>query len=272
MKIKQIKFKVSVVLIVMLFSAFDVSAAKKGDDVSAETVKALELKVQAMQMQLDTQAQTLATLGNQVNEVVSRFQMVSGQVGVAEKKNFDQDGEIKEADLRLQVLEDKALGLMSQLQELKDEGFLKPKSVKNFDEYKNYSLGLESFNGKNYPKAVTDLRKFQQTNKNSLYWSYAQFWIGESYYMQSDYQTAILEYEELLKNKPKSAKAPLALYRQGMSFVQLQSFDDAKAFFTKVTKSYPGSLEAVISQAQIDKITRIQDLQRQQENELKAVQ
>lgn len=259
--------------LVLILNVQSVVQAKAGDSpIKAEDFKALQLKMQTMQTQLDTQGQTLATLGNQVNEVVSRYQMMFGQVGAAEKKNSDQDAILKDSDQRVQVLEDKALGVMSQLQELKDEGFMKPKSAKNFEEYKAYSMGLESFNGKNYPKAVADLRKFQQANKTSVYWAYAQFWIGESYYMQSDYQTAVLEFEELLKNKPKSAKAPLALYRQGMSFVQMQSFDDAKAFFSKITKVYPLSVEAVVAQGQIDKITRIQELKKQQENEIKTVQ
>ncbi len=269
MKIKYVLLFLSV----LVLNGIVVSTSQaKTADASSGDLKALQLKVQNMQLQLDTQGQTLATLGNQVNEIVSRYQMMFGQVGAAEKKNFDQDTVLKESDQRVQVLEDKALGVMSQLQELKDEGFMKPKSAKNFEEYKAYSLGLESFNGKNYPKAVADLRKFQQANKTSIYWAYAQFWIGESYYMQSDYQTAVLEYEALLKSKPKSAKAPLALYRQGMSFVQMQSFDDAKAFFAKIAKVYPLSIEAVIAQGQIDKITRIQELKKQQENELKAVQ
>lgn len=267
---KRILF-VTFVLSLCLFTATGLQAKKKKKAKELSTEE-LSVAMQALQEQVNQQGQTLATLGNQVNEVVSQFQLVRGQVGSNEKKNLDQDRLDKDADHRLQVLEDKSLALMSQLQELKTEGFMKPKSAARFKEYKDYTAGVEQFNSRDYLKAIKALKDFQNKNKKSIYWSYAQFWIGESYYMQSDYLTAIQEYQALLKKRPKSSKAPLALYRQGLSFVQLQSFDDAKAFFTKLTKTYPKSIEAVIAKGQIDRIERIEKLKEQQEMEMRAVQ
>lgn len=262
----------SVFLIVPMLMVSSVEARKKKTDVNEMDVDELRELVISLQDRIETQGKTMATLQNQVNEVVNNMQRSNGMIGSNEKKNMDQDKLLRDASQRLQVLEDKGLSLMTQMQELKNEGFLKPKSAKNYEEYTNYSYGLENFNSMDYEKAVADLKDFQKKFDKSIYWSYAQFWIAESYYMQSDYLTAIQEYQELLKKRPKSSKAPLAMYRQGLSFVQLQSFEDARAFFTKLTKTYPKSLEAVIAKGQIARIDEILKLKEQQEMELNAIQ
>ncbi|OVE82780.1 hypothetical protein BVY03_00085, partial [bacterium K02(2017)] len=91
-------------------------------------------------------------------------------------------------------------------------------------------------------------------------------------YQQSDYPMAIKQYQKLLSKNPRSAKAATALYRQGVSFYHLNSFDDAKAFFTKVIRSYPRSIEAIQASSQIKRINTIQNLKKQQEWESKMVQ
>ena len=116
------------------------------------------------------------------------------------------------------------------------------------------------------------MKTFKTQNSKSIFKSYAQFWIGESYYMQSDYKMAIKEYQYLLKTNSRSAKAPTALYRQGLSFFHLKAYDDANTFFAQVIRKYPKSLEAVQSSSQIKRIKDIQELQRQQNLETNLIQ
>ncbi len=227
--------------------------------------------IQTLQATVTAQGTAVATVQNQVNEVVDKFQTMNGDVGRNFKKNKDQDKVLSDVEIRLQVMEDKTDLLTSQLSELRSEGLMQPKSSQRFREYKEYARGLEYMNAKQYDKAIKEFTKFKTQYKKSIYQSFAQYWIGEAYYMQSDYPMAIKQYQKLLSRNPKSAKASTALYRQGLSFYYLQSLDDAKAFFSKVIRSYPKSIEAIQSSAQLARIKKIQLLRKQHDLEMKMV-
>lgn len=217
-------------------------------------------------------ANSINTLTTQVNEVVSKFQTMDGDIGKNEKKNMDQDKILKDMQLRLQTVEDKISLLTQQMSELRAEGMLKPAATGRFDEFQKYSRAVEYINAKNYAKAVLELKAFQGEHKNSLYASYAQYWIGEAHYLQQDYEMAISEYQKMLAKDSKSPKAPAALYKQGLSFYYLQSFDDAKAFFAKVIRTYPQSIEAVQASSQLVHINNILELRDQEAIEHESIE
>lgn len=263
---KKIFLIVSVLMI--LVASVDVHAKKEDDNDASDGAGSLaELKTA-----VENHAATITTLQNQVNELVNQLQLVNGDNGRNYKKNRDQDKIIKDSQTRLQVLEDKILILTGQMQELQSQGLLPAKSSQSFKEYKEYSKGLEFMNSREFQKAVKQFQDFQATNPKSSYNDYAQYWVGEAYYMQADYPMAVKEYQKLLSKNAKSEKAPTALYRQGMAFYHLQSFDDAKAFFAKVIRTYPQSIEAIQSSGQIDRINKIEELKKQQELEMKTTQ
>jgi tol-pal system protein YbgF len=257
--------KLFVASILLALAIVEPSFAKKNADEFAEPASELQSIV-------ETQGQNLATVSNQVNEVVSRFQTVNGDVSRVSKKISDHERVINDLVNRLQVAEDKITVLTGQLQELRSEGLMKPQASARFREFQAYSKGLEYVNSKQYDKAVSEFQKFIQENTKSIYTTYAQYWIGESYFLQSDYPMAIKQYQVLLQKDSRSAKAATALYRQGLSFYNLQSLDDAKVFFEKVIRTYPQSIEAIQANGQIKRITNIQELKKQQELEMKMVQ
>lgn len=247
-------------IFVYCFLVFSVHAKDKVD--SGEDLEAV----------VESQGQGLATLTNQVTEMVDQFQTMNGDIARNLKKLADQDKQINGFELRLQVLEDKIILLTGQLQELKAEGLLKAQAGQRFNEFREFSKAVTFVNAQSYDKAIAALTAFKKANSKSLYNSYAQYWIGESYYMQNDYPMAIKQFQQLISNHPRSAKVPTALYRQGLSFTHLQSFDDAKAFFNKLIRSYPGSVEASQASAQIDRIDNILALRKQEEYEMKMVE
>lgn len=238
----------------------------------ATTNDTVSQDVETLKTTVETHGKSVATMTNQVNSVVTQFQTMSGDIGKTQKKNDEQDEVIKDNQTRLQVLEDKITLLTQQLQELRSEGLMAPKSSQLFREYKAYEKGLELVNAGQYSKATQELAKFQQDFAKSPYVDFAQFWIGEAYYLQSDYPMAFKQYQKLISSNSKSAKAPTALYKQGMALFLMQSFDDAKVYFTKVIRTYPASIEAIQSSAQISRINKIEELRKAQENEMTSTQ
>jgi TolA-binding protein len=64
----------------------------------------------------------------------------------------------------------------------------------------------------------------------------AQILIGDSYFAEKDYRTAIVEYGRVRDTWPKSKQLPDALYKLGLSFLELGARDEAKVFLGEAAK------------------------------------
>ncbi len=73
----------------------------------------------------------------------------------------------------------------------------------------------------------------------------AQYWIGETYYSQKDYQKAVMEFQKVVDNYPNENKAPDALLKVGFSHLELNNRDKALAAFKMVIEKYSSSEAAV---------------------------
>jgi len=254
------------VLSLVLLISFSADAKKKDNSEKSA------VDVEALHELVETHGKTLATMSNQINGMVDQFQTMNGDIGRNNKKIRDHNKQIGDFEMRLQVLEDKILLLTGQLQELKSEGLLPKSASARFKEFQEFSMAVEHVNAQQYDKAITALNQFKKKHAKSIYLGYAQYWIGESYYMQSDYPMAIKQYQKMISKSPKSAKVASALYRQGLSFYHLQSFEDSKAFLSKVVRSHPKTVHAALASAQISRINNILLLRKQQDLEMKMVQ
>ena len=78
--------------------------------------------------------------------------------------------------------------------------------------------------------------------------------MGECYYLEGNYEKAILEYEKVIKNHPKGGKNPDAMLKQGLAFQKLGDKQSAKLIFQQVTKKYPKSNQAKIAAAKLKEI------------------
>jgi len=108
------------------------------------------------------------------------------------------------------------------------------------DEYK---VALRALNDQQYDKAIQQLRNFQRKNPNSDMADDAQYWIGESYFAQKDYNRAILEFNDVLKYR-RGDKVPAALMRQAQAFLEIGDKTDARLILQKLVNDYPNSEQA----------------------------
>ncbi len=110
-----------------------------------------------------------------------------------------------------------------------------------------YDTAYGDYQNGNFNYAIKVFTSFLQKFPDDPLAGNAQFWIGEAYFKQMDYDQAILAYEKVVKNYPKSLKAPSALLQQGISFTKTKGPDDKKvaaALFKQVIEKYPDSPEA----------------------------
>jgi len=106
-----------------------------------------------------------------------------------------------------------------------------------------YRAGLRAFQEQQFDKAVQQFRLFQRKYPNSEMADDAQYWIGESYFSQKDYNRAILEFNDVLKYR-KGDKVPAALLRQAQAFIEIGDKTDARLILQKLLNDHPNSEQA----------------------------
>jgi len=82
----------------------------------------------------------------------------------------------------------------------------------------------------------------------------AQYWIGEIYYAQGEFNTAIEEFRKVITNYPQSKKAVAALLKMGYCSMKLDDLVNARIYFLNVTQQYPNSEEACLAKLRLDEL------------------
>lgn len=118
-----------------------------------------------------------------------------------------------------------------------------------------YRQGVRALQERQYEKAIQHFRAFQRKFPDSPLADDAQYWIGESYFLQKDYNRAILEFNDVLKYR-RGDKVPAALLRQAQAFLEIGDKTDARLIYQKLISDYPKSEEAREAQAQLQNLGR----------------
>ena len=69
----------------------------------------------------------------------------------------------------------------------------------------------------------------------------AQYWIGQSYYQEKNFERAILAFNKVRVDYANGDKAPEALLMEAVSFLNFGDRESAREFLGEVIKKYPDS-------------------------------
>jgi tol-pal system protein YbgF len=117
-----------------------------------------------------------------------------------------------------------------------------------------YDVAFKSMRAGDYAQASREFRSFTQQYPDQALTPNAWYWLGESYYVTTNYQVALTSFQQLLNKFPQSEKAPDALLKLGYSQVELKQYDAAKATLTEVIRKYPGSKVASLAQERLQRL------------------
>lgn len=113
----------------------------------------------------------------------------------------------------------------------------------NPDEQYQYAFGL--LRQAKYADAEQALRAFVQVNPDHALAGNANYWLGETYYVRSDFNQAALIFANGYQAYPKSGKAPDTLLKLGMSLAALGQINDACIAYAELESRYPGASDTV---------------------------
>jgi len=151
----------------------------------------------------------------------------------------------EDTDRRIVALEDRIVKLQVALDELNKR--LKeatPATDSAVPADALYLKGLETFKSGNMAGARTLLTQFTEKNATHDLVANARYWIGETYYAEKNYEQAILEFQEVVKQHPKKEKAPAAMLKQALSFKALKDLKSTQYLLKRLMADYPKSDEA----------------------------
>jgi tol-pal system protein YbgF len=104
-----------------------------------------------------------------------------------------------------------------------------------------YSQAFDALKAGSYSVAITGFKDFLGNYPQSSLADSAQYWLGEAYYVNRDYDSAGAAFRTLLKKWPDSRKAPDALLKLGYTQFAQKQYPAAKTTLTEVTKKFPGT-------------------------------
>ncbi|MBI1814150.1 MAG: tol-pal system protein YbgF [Deltaproteobacteria bacterium] len=107
-----------------------------------------------------------------------------------------------------------------------------------------YRDGIRAVKAGQCDQAEPKFRAFIRKNPKSDLADNAQYWVGECYYRQKNYNKAIVELNDVLSKYPKGDKVPSALWTLAAAFEDSGDKLDARLVLQKLISDHPKSEEA----------------------------
>ncbi|MDE1173777.1 MAG: tol-pal system protein YbgF [Parvibaculaceae bacterium] len=104
-----------------------------------------------------------------------------------------------------------------------------------------------------YPEARNAFDQFLAQHADDPLAGNAQYWLGETYYVQGDYKSAADAFLKGYTTYSKSTKAPDSLLKLGMTLGVLKQTKAACATFGELGKRFPKASQAIVQRAKVER-------------------
>ena len=113
----------------------------------------------------------------------------------------------------------------------------------------NYENAIKLLWSNELDKALEELIRLKKQNPDDLMPN-IQYWLGEVYYANKNFQQAVIEFGEGFTNFPDSIKGPDNLLKLGLSFSNLNQKNEACSAFFELEIKYKNSPKNVLERSQ----------------------
>ena len=112
-----------------------------------------------------------------------------------------------------------------------------------------YQVAYNDLMQDNYQLALINLRAFLERYPQSTLSDNAQYWIGEVYYGQRQFERAIEAFRRVIEDFPGGDKVPAAYYKIALAFINLREKATARRYLRYLIEHYPEAREARLAEA-----------------------
>ncbi len=198
-----------------------------------------------------------AQLANRVEEIQSELMRLSGLLEQMDHRmnKMEEDEKLFRDEIQQQMAD-----LRGEIEHVQSSGGAaisssRPEKPRSKGSDTLYKKGLDLYKQGRFHDAKKAFSAFIRENSSSPKVANAHFWIGECEYKLQRYEEAILEYQKVLSNFPKSNKVPDALLKQGLAFLQLGDSESARIVLKKLIRKFPRSPQASVAKKQLARIS-----------------
>ena len=104
-----------------------------------------------------------------------------------------------------------------------------------------YSQAYADYARGNYDLAIQEYREYLRNYPNTDLSDNAQYWIGECYFSKGRYNEAVTAWDDLMRDYPASDKLPDARYKKAVTLERLGRRREALVEYRNVVERYPNS-------------------------------
>lgn len=201
---------------------------QRAEQIQADQVKRFEA-AQRSQLELFNQIEALK---QEITKLRGQNELLANELATLQKRNRDLYGDL---DTRLKAMEPKPITV---------DG--KAVTIAR-DEQAAYDAALVLFRASDFPAAVRSLETFLARYPQSVYVPSAHYWIGNAYYAQKDYKSAIAAQQLVIDRFADTPRAPEALLNIAASQEEMKQRAAARNTLQKLMKEYPDSESAKLA-------------------------
>ena len=114
-----------------------------------------------------------------------------------------------------------------------------------------YKYAYDMLVRENYIEAESSFKAFIGEHPNDPLASNAYYWLGETYYVQKNYQLASVSFAKGFQRFPKGNKALDQLFKLALTFISLGKNEDACATFSKLEAEFPDAPKIISNRAKV---------------------
>ncbi|MCU0584590.1 MAG: tol-pal system protein YbgF [Desulfobacterales bacterium] len=209
------------------------------------TEQALRQQAASTRAQIDEVREEVRALGGRIEEI---------QHGLRQQGPAADNGDrLKE---KLARLEEQNTYIAQRLQRIEQHLKIEPPAApgsrikpeaspaKAASEAELYAKARQAFEKGDMVAARKGFDEFLMTYPGSENADNAQFWVGETFFQEKQYEKAILEYQKVIEKYPRGNKVPSALLKQGLAFLGLKDRVNSRLIFEEVVRKFPNTSEA----------------------------
>ncbi len=117
-----------------------------------------------------------------------------------------------------------------------------------------YETALEAIrNQKHFADGRKMLESFINKYPGHDLYVNALYWVGEAYYGEKEYESAILQFQDVISKYSSHPKAAAAMLKQALSFNALGDGENARTTMQKLIEEYPDSTQATAAKKYLEK-------------------
>ena len=225
------------------------------------SIDGLQSKVQQLQGEIEEFGHNLTRLSKRESGNAPSLRKIERRLGALEERLGVVEGHLRSARRSPEPGLDEPVGPGARAATTPSLPFtpstsISPPSTADTLECQNlYRGAVRLFQDQKYNPAIQEFRTFQRRCPESQMADDAQYWIGESHYVQNDYNRAILEFNDVLSYR-RGDRVAAALLRQAQAFLAIGDKTDARLILQKLVSDHPSAAQTVEAQTMLQTLGR----------------